>query len=152
MHISPELATGVTKALQDADDVSPRLGLGLAKRRPHWLRDRALYHRPSNAARGVSFYFSPPSLLSLRVAVDARVLLLGVVVVLVNIDGLPGIADPDVGDRPRREVPTVVEHFGGQRALLCLVLVLFRGELADWTPKPKGILHRKRKGHDGKGK
>jgi len=44
--------------------------------------------------------------------------------VLVDVCGLPGVADPLVTDRPGGNVPTALGHLGRQCALLLLVLVL----------------------------
>lgn len=54
---------------------------------------------------------------------DDRVLL-GESIVLLDILGLPGIADPDILGSNGSVVATTLHHIGGQNALLGLVLVL----------------------------
>lgn len=53
-----------------------------------------------------------------------RLHLPGQLVVLLDVLGLPGVADPLVADGARGQVAAAVDHVGGEGALLLLVLVL----------------------------
>lgn len=46
---------------------------------------------------------------------------------LINVRGLPWIANPNVFNGPRRAVSVLVEHILGEVALLWLILVLGLG-------------------------
>lgn len=68
-----------------------------------------------------------PRLRGGRVAVLLGSGLVGETVVLVDVGGLPGVADPHVADGAGREVAALGNHVVGDLALLRLVLVLQRG-------------------------
>jgi len=64
-----------------------------------------------------------PSVLLVRTS--APVLLHGCeLVVLFDINGLPGIADPHIADGTSRLVPILVDHVLGQSTLLLFILVM----------------------------
>ena len=48
-------------------------------------------------------------------------------IMLINVCGLPWIANPNVFNGPRRAVSVLVEHILGELALLWLILVLGLG-------------------------
>ena len=71
-----------------------------------------------------SFSFSFLPVLGYSLLQTGSLLPPGVLVMLINVHGLPGVADPLVLDGAGGQVAVVVEHVVGKGALLRLVLVL----------------------------
>lgn len=71
-----------------------------------------------------------------------RLHLPGQLVVLFDVLGLPGVADPLVADGARGEVAAAVDHIGGEGPLLLLVLVLF-DSIPHWSALVPHLVYRK---------
>lgn len=70
---------------------------------------------------------------------------LGILVMLLDVNRLPRIADPLIAHGARSQVPSVVEHVMGKGPLLRLVLVLSPTSSATHPNQQQGRLERKEK-------
>lgn len=107
-------------------DIPPSTTTAISLSTTTLRRHQPMPRRPTSTLR---FRRTISSCLSFSVSsllLQTRGLLpLGILIMLLDINRLPRVADPLIAHGARSQVPSVVEHVMGKRPLLRLVLVLF---------------------------